>query len=123
VTDRIAPALSAEEWAKWREASDGSAFIEGQAVFVEDDGVGFANMDPVGVHITTAHLPTLIALVNHVLPEDDPRKITREKLVELAGAVSVAERDGVYDKEFRPVREFLDALASYLPPDEAPPAG
>lgn len=117
MTGRIAPALSAEEWAKWREASDGSAFIEGQAVFVEDDGVGFANMDPVGVHITTAHLPTLIALVNHVLPEDDPRKITRERISDLHGAVTVAERDGAYECEYRPIREFLDALASYLPPE------
>lgn len=53
-------------------------------------------------------LAGLIAAANEALPDTDHRKITREKLRYVRQLMGVHE-----DEE----REFLDALASYLPPE------
>lgn len=55
-----------------------------------------------------------MALLNDSLPDDDPLKITHGRLDGLRAAIaSAADPHGVYSKVGP---EFIDALASYLPP-------
>ena len=63
-------------------------------------------------------LARLIALANAALPDDEPRKITRETIVALDWVLEQAGCTGDYTHsvadKLRPIR---DALASYLPPE------
>jgi hypothetical protein len=59
-------------------------------------------------------LPRLIALANAALPDNDPRKITRERLGLLAYANG---RDELSQGEWEEVKAFVAALQSYLPPE------
>lgn len=99
---KIEPALSAEEWATSR--------IPG--------GVA------AGEWITPEQAPGYIALLNDALPDDDPRKITREKIDKLREMVSYAAGAYTFSAESEELKAdeamlapFLDALASYLPPE------
>lgn len=103
-TPKIAPALSAEEW---RRALD-NEFV------MQDMAKRFAT----GREGTTAGM---IALLNAMMRDDDPRKITRERVDLLRKAAEMIEIE--YDArdnesyEVVTLRAFADALASYLPPE------
>jgi hypothetical protein len=117
---RIEPALTADEWA--------DAQKYGADAFRAEAGPR-----------TWFSLPQVIALANAALPDSDPRKITREKIAQLRLAVNewdgvgrdpvkLAEWQGADDDRPEPDLEyfgggdaalaFLDALESYLPPEE-----
>ena len=94
MTEKIEPALSAEEWA-------GKVEYE----YSVNHGSEYLADGPEAAH-------KIIALANHELPDDDPRKITREKLtafvrMDLRGPPGVPGH----------FTEFLRALESYLPPE------
>lgn len=93
MTDKIEPALSAQRW--------------------RDDVIPGGVAAPYWIFAEQA--PEFIALLNHALPNDDPRKITRETLDELRSVVRTHEHDrgGSVAAEIA----FLDALESYLPPE------
>lgn len=64
---------------------------------------------------TFCYIDIPLGLSNQLLTKDDRRKITREKLEELRRMTS-----GPYypdGKDIGAMREFLDALATYLPPE------
>lgn len=95
MTDKIKPALTAEEWERVRQTPGGAADY--------DDAVGDSPE-------TRAYL---IALNNDALPDSDPRKITRADVDNLRGILSgdawaVAKSD---------IRWLAAALESYLPPE------
>lgn len=71
------------------------------AIHSEPDGRRLAY-----VELNTTHLGHLIRAVNGSLPDDDPRKVTREK-VDLVAEIA---------KEYRLLQPLADALESYLPP-------
>lgn len=57
----------------------------------------------------------IIASANHALPDDDPRKITREWVEQLRAWAGVLENDRG-DVAGADLRSIADALESYLPP-------
>jgi hypothetical protein len=105
----IAPALTAEEWKRLNE----SDAVVRELVLRDKNG-------------KTWDLTTIqeMALLNSELPDDDPRKITREQIGLLRGLVRYAI--GAYTAE-SPAEEtkrastkaeqFLAALAALLPPE------
>lgn len=60
-----------------------------------------------------------IALGNDILPDDDLRKITWEKIDRILQAVDIVEQESI-DMDNDPVvialKELADALGGYLPP-------
>lgn len=93
MSEKIEPALSAEEWARKRE--DGLDLYDD---FVSDrPGSG----------------PRIIAAINDDLPDDDSRKITREWVIELRRVAQAFPSLG----ELREIAAMADALESYLPPE------
>lgn len=129
MSDRIEPALDAEEWESKvaRRGAGYPSFIAMLEPGLTVVGAASAYEHEQSVEVVTGALPALIALANAALPDTDPRKITREK-VELI-------RDGVQQiaaavDDMRPSTEkadaralsvalgaFADALESYLPPE------
>jgi hypothetical protein len=109
-TDKIEPALSAAEFRN--EGMDDPAIL-----------------GDIRYHDDPRSLAKIIALSNHLLPDSDRRKITRERLsfvsyavIALDGAM-LATRDaeklaGIRSTQ-RELQTFADALASYLPPEVA----
>jgi hypothetical protein len=91
MTDRIEPALTPEQWIEHREA-------------LNDDGYGY---QAVPYWEGLAGQAGAIAVANDLLPDSDPRKITRERITLL--------RDPAYRETEQ--MAFIDALASYLPPE------
>jgi hypothetical protein len=101
VTERIEPALSAEEWVAVRQAkADGLTFDSIQVECGSDAG--------------------LIAFLNDELPDSDPRKITREKLGAVRHALAEHHVDLSIDQYTSlhtiTLATLLAALESYLPP-------
>jgi hypothetical protein len=93
VTDKIEPALSAEEWA--RLPRQVTHFIE------ESAGVG--------------DYPAIIAVCNAALPDSDPRKITADQVHCLRIAADALKVTGLLSQS---LYRFADALESYLPPTD-----
>jgi hypothetical protein len=113
MSEKIEPALSAEEWKAGR--------FGDQSQFVEISGVGdldVANEDRYSGQVVDA--VKVIALANAALPDSDPRKITREKILLVRSAIvhepyagsSSPNPDGA-----AALQAFADALESYLPPE------
>lgn len=99
MTDRIEPAMSAAEFRN--EARDEPSIL-GDIRYVEHP----------------AHLAKIIALANDLLPDTDPRKITRAKVETLRHMIGADESwTGTSEADFASAVEFLDALASLLPPE------
>jgi len=96
MTDKIAPALTPEQW----EQSATASFV------------------------STLSSAALIALANAALPDGDPRKITWAMVDALLCVVQQdtdAQRWGPFDGEIEGAagcQRLADALASYLPPRE-----
>ena len=112
-TPKIAPALTALEW------EEALAWPHGLLDYLvkPGDAIGYGKDKP-------EDLRALIALANAALPDDDPRKITREKIATLREMVGYAagaytssgeSEDLKADEAF--LSPFLDALESYLPPE------
>lgn len=105
--EKIEPVLTEREWSG-ADLVDSALSVEGGQI------VNSANGQEEDAHI-------IIALANSVLPDDDPRKITREKLYRIYKAA-----DFMNDRSTSPQRDadvsalldFADTLESYLPPEE-----
>jgi hypothetical protein len=111
---KIAPALSAEEWAYW--LRDGER--------VKRDIASACDAISFGLHQDPAKL---LALSNSALPDSDPRKITRKAVTLVRAAADALEhdsQDGLRDgfdgaadaNNAAALRVFADALESQLPP-------
>jgi hypothetical protein len=115
MTDKIEPALSAEDW-KYPIAE-----------ITVDHGSARETLKPADFARNVKELPILIALANAALPSSDPRKFTREwvsTLRTVADALEVlakeSEAPAVGVERFMAasyLREQADALESYLPPE------
>ena len=112
MADHIEPALSAEEWEAPQDVVDGYIDLEVSGVV---DVTIDSKRNPRGTR-------ALIALLNHDLPDSDPRKITREAVELLRGIVAdtregekLGERWGVFDPDA--VERLADALEAYLKPE------
>lgn len=115
--NRIEPALTPEDW-RISSAAVGPEFAlqrlrdlydshgEAQALRVQD-------------------MPQVIALANAALPDDDPHKVTREKVERLhEGARAMMNTHYerctggcTCERESDALAAFADTLASYLPPE------
>lgn len=103
MSEKIEPALSAEEWQKVEEPMVTGKQSALRYLFDEIDE------------------EQAIALANNALRDNDPRKITRKIVAEIRDCAEIM--DGEY--AFEPVRRaqaaritaFANALASYLPPE------
>jgi hypothetical protein len=120
MTDTITPALSAKEWDS---LEVGDIPKTEYLMFVEEDGsvvvmrkTGKQRMESVAVD--SEHLPTLIALANHALPDSDPRKITREQVDALADVADKATVRHWHDAHYAAphLRALVAALRALLPP-------
>lgn len=130
MTDKIEPALTAEQWSDL--ARDALILGDPQdkhSPRIVADEEGLSVQDDWG-EATGAPLPAVIAIANAALPDTDPRKITREKVAAMRQAadefLSYLGRDyGPKDNWGRAPEyfaafgtetiKFADALASYLP--------
>ena len=129
MTDRIEPALSAEEWAEKKALLNRdrrgnrwgpSAIVDGEWLEIRTDTPVEYRSDRV------SSLPALIALANAALPDSDPRKITRDDVRTLLSANKLV-REVIIDcsehelAEFEAMADRLGRLAStlhsYLPPE------
>jgi hypothetical protein len=124
MTDKIEPALSAKRWELLRATKNHGQFaiitLEGgndQEIGAFDaDVADTIEAEDVGRQRDDAKRnAAAIAALNDELPDDDRRKITREKIELLRGAVWLTEMDTA-EQVAANVR-FLDALESYLPPE------
>lgn len=101
----IEPALTAEEWDELPEPN--------RAAFVD-----------LLSGMTLGDEAKVIAIMNRNLADDDPRKITRKRLLAVQKGIDIwfSELARTGDPEDREphyaVIKFLAALASYLPPAE-----
>lgn len=117
MSEKIEPALTAEQWAEIQSAPIESDDLYPLAPVARCEVlakiVGFAAYSDDAWYIPDP--VAAIAACNAALPDDDPRKITREKLDDLRAGLDVGE-DTRNDESA--ARAFLDALESYLPPDK-----
>lgn len=129
----IEPALHDWEWAAVLAGRKLSPFQgDFDATDVGEDGKPLAAITSAVEHISSAQWrpDAIIALENYLLPNDDPRKITREMLgalTEVLGAAvlwnqsqEAAGRDMASGEEsVAVVSRFITAAYSYLPPEGA----
>jgi hypothetical protein len=116
VSEKIEPALSAEEWAAYRRWSDAESALD---------------VPPLHVVIEDFSAAGAISAYNDMLSVSDPRKITREKIVQLRSAAHYLEHsngrlstawapdDNPWHKLAADLRATADALQSYLPPEQS----
>ena len=104
--EKIEPVLSPEEWA--RVAKDDVRVV---LAFPSEN----AEAPDERIMVTSEWAPDLIALANHGLADDDPRKITREWIALLYKAAKFGDIDGA---DFSALKSVAEALESYLPPRE-----
>lgn len=100
----IKPALTAEEWAEGDE--EGNTFVDRTAWAYEEAGV--------------TDRFQLMALCNHALPDDDPRKIVRADVQRCMAAADRAEEHSGYNGDWRRSdwRDLAAKLAALLPPED-----
>lgn len=99
MTGKIEPALTAEEWARFRDSRTDVAEMGTPTAYL------YHYADP----------GQCLAVANAMLPDSDPRKITDEKVGLLRNALRTIrlDRPGFNLAE---LDELADALESYLPP-------
>lgn len=118
MTDKIPPALTPEEWQRIRK--DG---IE-EAIWNLGRSSGFFEI----LGLNSEDRPAAISVLNDILPDSDPRKITREKVqamrecIEQARAYEVDIADSMdspprQDAPYRLMELMAESLESYLPPE------
>ena len=105
MTEKIQPVLSRDEWARVTK-DDVRVTLEFPA---EDD------LPDERIMLATEWAPDLIALANHGLSDDDPRKITRDWIDLLSRAAKSGSPAGA---DLRALQALAEALASYLPPHD-----
>lgn len=120
-TETIQPALTPDEW-------DSLSFWEPSGsdcsdVFEIDQGTIVAGHTSRHEYYEFRRFTAIMALANAALPDDDPRKITRERVEALRIAMEYwqpRDGDGVAWDEYRAVhatlRDLHSALAALLPP-------
>ena len=112
---KIAPALTPEEWARAGNAQELSfgadGWVTAKASRTDAYRDGALNVK------ASDRLPALIALANAALPDDDPRKITREWIDRMRRASAycygLAEPGDTILGAAMAI--YADALESYLP--------
>jgi hypothetical protein len=120
--ERIEPALTPEEWAAGMKALGA---VRADSVFLNrsENAVYFGirshdtwRGEPYtgAVVASKRSMAAVIAIANAALPDDDPRKITWEKI-----DAWIDTCDAVGAWENATIRTFANALASYLPPRES----
>lgn len=123
--DKIEPALSAEEWAvkcatpeRWMGRDTAVSIVRSSSdvahLVLHSHDAWREEPYTAGLLATPHNLVPIIALANAALPDSDPRKITREKLANVLGALEVAANATRDESE---TLAFIAALESYLPPD------
>lgn len=114
MTDRIEPAIPAEHWRN--------------LAALGERGPRLALWDEFTTSERKPDMPAVIALANAALPDDDPRKITREWVTLLRFVADCSERDSIAlynereaDKDgsqaIASLRAMAAALESYLRPE------
>lgn len=101
MSEKIEPALSAEEWATALEPDSRDALAY-EVTYL------WGRSRPAGA----------IAIANTALPDSDPRKITREMVDEVrrvASAINPSAADADGEESVRSLARIADALESYLP--------
>jgi hypothetical protein len=83
----------------------------GDSVCLRIDAPDFLR-PPDDLYVSQSLAPQTIAVANHLLPDDDPRKITRNRVNFLRSIAAEMPKWGGY------VGAFADALESYIPPEE-----
>lgn len=105
LTGKIEPALSAEEWKRFRERFQMYEEMGTPDMYKFE---GYFGAQGVAVH-------------NATLDDSDPRKITREKIATMRRAVvhePYAGSSSPNPEGTAALRAFADALDSYLPPEK-----
>ena len=115
MSEKIEPALTAEEWQYWL----------GDRGYL--DLTLDAGMDAMAYSLHQSRA-AIIALANAALPDSDPRKITRALVAMLRDAADLhignhndrcgSECKGECFESAREAVRMADALSSYLPPEE-----
>jgi hypothetical protein len=103
VSEKIEPALTPEEWNRPLRPSIASPSASSGTVVVD-------------TYIADAarRVPAAIAILNQLLPDSDPRKITRATVQRLRRTAYDAP-DGYSGPTW--LADLADALESYLPPE------
>lgn len=123
MSDRIEPALDAEEWESKvaRRGAGYPSFIAMPEPGLTVVGAASAYEHEQSVEVVTGAIPALIALANAALPDDDPRKITRSTVNELRAVAAQLPTMGAgpngEDIPDPDLSHLADALESYLPPE------
>jgi hypothetical protein len=100
IPKKVEPALTREEW----ESVDADRAGEP----LTGIGIGYTNGDLRTGDLCNPYTPhCLIALLNHALPDGDPRKITREKVKALRALLDLHDYEAC---------QLADLLESLLPP-------
>lgn len=103
----ITPALASQEWERLAELRE-AHLSDSTIVSTAPDGQITIQQYRVAFDVSRAALPGLIAIANAALHDDDPRKITRDRIV--------AMREALDETDNEALRQFADALEAYLPP-------
>ena len=111
MTDKIAPALTPEEW-------DGREPFSTATLF-PDGSIGFDDARGVTIELDGARKAAIaIALLNFALPDSDPRKITRQKVWDLQTWIGPLNSHAGFRDLAVVLHHHLKALESYLPPEK-----
>jgi hypothetical protein len=120
----LEPALTAEEWKSAFGSDlddDGTKIGEGVFAYIIEGELMVATEE--GNAVGGVHSPEkLLGLANAALPDDDPRRITRERVRQLrfvADHLVVSENDAFVTIGLakQGLRSLADALESYLIPE------
>ena len=108
MSEKIEPALSAEGWEE---------FLAWAGYWIADEVLTqvwpfTASPDNDALRPSVA-VPATIAVANQLLPDSDPRKITREKIQAILDVLGIVPSGPVKAG----VEAFAGALESYLPPE------
>jgi hypothetical protein len=104
---------------EWRSRKSGAISID---IVESETHVTVRDPDGEVVSVTgTDEVLKLIALANHALPDDDPRKICRSDLAVLSVLIDRIDRRGAGGPQLLGLAETLyDKLAALLPPPQRP---
>lgn len=122
----IRPALTPEEWERETKADptrgDTAAFLvrDGRAVYfiVRSHDTWRGEPYTGAMHVSPAQSFAIMALANAALPEDDPRKITRELLTVMRACIDRMDAHAeLTDEWLRVFQRHFAQLEALLPPE------
>lgn len=111
----ITPAVSRDEWMRWRAHEEVRLPIRGGARTTPTGDLALFWEGT--VDIPREDFPAIIAVMNAILPDHHERKITRQWIACLRSMASHSESG---DWGYLP-SQIADVLESYLPPEELEP--